>query len=262
VRAATRTSWQVTRSVWYALFLREAIARTTADRFAWFWMLAEPIALVGVMVGMRTIIMSGQHISGVDFVPWLITGLLGFFLFRENMMRSLGAVEANKGLFAYRQVKPVDPVLVRCYLEGILKSFIFLLFIIAGLLLELGLTPADPLRALFDWIALWLLGIGAGLTLSALSTLVPEVGHVTRITSMPLMLISGAMIPLNFIPHELQQYLLWNPIVHGIENLRVSFFPGYRPLPVDSTYLWLWTLSLITLGLLLHLRFAQRMKAQ
>jgi capsular polysaccharide transport system permease protein len=259
----TRTPWQVTRSVWYALFLREAVARTMADRMAWFWMLAEPIAMVLLMIAVRTLIMGGRHISGAEFVPWLITGLFGFFLFRENMMRSLGAVEGNKGLFAYRQVKTVDPVLVRCFLEGMLKTFIFMLFIFAGLLLDIGLMPADPLGALFCWLSLWLLGMGAGLALSALSALVPEVGRVTRIISLPLLIISGVIIPLNFLPHDLQQYVLWNPIVHGLESLRLSFFPAYRTLGgVDLTYLWFWALSSMSLGLMLHLRFAMRLKAQ
>ncbi|MFC6669116.1 ABC transporter permease [Marinobacterium aestuariivivens] len=243
--------------------MREAVARTMADRMAWFWMLAEPIALVLIMVAIRTLIMGGKHIAGADFVPWLITGLFGFFLFRENMMRSLGAVEANKGLFAYRQVKAVDPVLVRCFLEGMLKTFIFLLFIAAGLLLDVGLMPESPLEALFDWLSLWALGMGAGLTLSALSSLVPEMGRVVRIISLPLMIISGVIIPLNFVPHDLQQYVLWNPIVHGLESLRQSFFAEYRSLDgISLTYLWLWTLSLTSLGLMLHLRFEMRLKAQ
>ncbi|WP_306422000.1 ABC transporter permease [Marinobacterium sedimentorum] len=260
----TRTPWQVTRSVWYAMFMREALARTTADRFAWFWMLAEPIAMIVIMTAIRTLAMGGgKHISGAEFVPWIITGLFGFYLFRENMMRSLGAVGANQGLFAYRQVKTVDPVLIRCFLEGMLKTFIFMLFIFAGLLLDIGLMPADPLGALFDWLSLWMLGLGTGLTLSALDALVPETGRVMRILSFPLLIISGVILPLNFIPHDLRVYVLWNPIVHGLESLRLSFFPAYRSLDgVDLTYLWFWALSLITLGLILHLRFAMRLKAQ
>ena len=258
-----RTSWQVTRSVWHALFMREAIARTTADRFAWFWMLVEPIAMVVVMVAIRAVVSSGHHIGGVDFIPWLICGLLGFYLFRENMMRSVGAVDANKALFAYRQVRPVDPVLIRCYLEGLLKTIVLLLFILASQLMGLGLMPSDLLGALFAWISLWMLGLGVGLTLSVLSSLVPEVGNIARIISLPLLIISGAMIPLNFIPYDLQQYLLLNPIVHGIESLRMFFFPSYQTLSgISMTFLWFCSLSLISLGLMLHLRFAMRLRAQ
>ncbi|BBB30260.1 ABC transporter permease [Neptunomonas japonica] len=258
-----RNSWQVTKSVWHALFMREALARTTADRMAWFWMLAEPIAMIAVFVGIRAVAASGHRIGGADFIPWLICGLLGFYLFRENMMRSLGAIGASKALFAYRQVKPIDPVLIRCYLEGMLKSLVFLMFILVCSLIGIDLVPDDPLNALFIWAAIWLLGVGVGLTISVLDSLIPEVGKIIRILSLPLMIISGAMIPLNYLPHNLQQILLLNPIVHGIESLRLAFFSSYRSLPdINMLYLWGWGLGLVALGLMLHLRFEMRLKAQ
>lgn len=258
-----RTPWQVTRSVWHALFMREVLARTTADRMAWFWMIAEPVAMVVVMVGIRAVVASGHKIGGADFIPWFISGLLGFYLFRENMMRSLGAVNASKALFAYRQVKPIDPVLIRCYLEGMLKSFIFLMFILVCALLGFDLVPDEPLNALSIWLSIWVLGIGTGLTFSALSTLIPEIGRVIHILSLPLLILSGAMIPLNFLPYNLQQLLLLNPIVHGIESLRLAFFSSYRSLDeISMLYLWGWALGLIALGLMLHLKFEARLKAQ
>ncbi len=243
--------------------MREALARTTADRLAWFWMLAEPIAMIVILAAIRGVVMGEKHILGAEFIPWLITGLLGFYLFRENMMRSVGAIEGNSGLFAYRQVKPVDAVLVRCFLEGMLKSFIFLLFILAGTLLTLDLSPDDPFLAFYAWLSLWALGIGVGLSLSALSKLVPELGRIARIISFPLLLASGVIIPLQVVPFNLQEYLLINPIVHGIETLRLAFFHGYKSLyGIDMTYLWFWALSLVLLGLMLHIRFEQRLKAQ
>jgi capsular polysaccharide transport system permease protein len=259
-----RTPWQVTRSVWYAMFIREALARTMADRMAWFWMLFEPIALILMMIVIRTVIMGNiRHIDGADFIPWMVVGLLGFFLVRENMMRPIGAIDANKGLFAYRQVKPIDPVLVRCYLEGLLKSFIFLLFILAGAALGFQLLPAAPLEALFVWFSLWCLGLGAGLIFSVLAGLVPEVGKLLRIISMPLLIISGVIFPLNFVPHELLAYVMWNPIVHGLESLRSAFFPLYRPVNGTSLlYLWYWILGMAALGLTLHVRFELRLKRQ
>lgn len=260
----TRSSWRVTTSVWYAMFIREALARTMADRFAWFWMIFEPAAMVGIMVIVRTVALGAdQKIYGADFVPWMILGLFGFFLFRDNMLRPIGAVKANKGLFAYRQVKPVDPVLVRCYLEGLLRTFIFLLFIVAGILLEFDLIPDEPLMALVSWVSLWCLGLGVGLIYSALAGLASEFDNIAKLTSMPLLIISGVMFPLNYLPHDLLGYLMWNPIVHGLESFRQAFFSSYRAIPGTSLlYLWMWVLPLWSLGLLLHIRFAETLKRQ
>lgn len=258
-----RNSWQVTRAVWYALFMREALAKTTQDRFAWFWMLVEPVAMIVMMIGVRTVLMRGQHISGADLIPWMLLGLLGFYLFRDGLQRSLGAIQAYKGLFAYRQVKSVDPVLVRCFLDGMIQSLILLIFILVAILIDIDLIAEEPLYALFSWISLWCLGLGAALTFSAISELVPEVGRIVKITTLPLLIISGVIFPLNFLPFWIQELLLWNPIVHGLELLRMSFFENYHHLSgVSIGYLWFWNLSLITLGLMLHIRFEPRLKAQ
>jgi capsular polysaccharide transport system permease protein len=261
---SSRTSWQVTRSVWLALFLREALARTTADRFAWFWMLAEPIAMVAVMVAIRSLLPGGDRlIIGAEFVPWLIYGLLTFYLFRENMMRGLGAIQANKGLFSYRQVLPIDPVLVRCFLEGMIKTIILLLFLMAGLLVGFSGLPDNPLLVMISWASMWLLGVSTGLVVSALSEMFREIGTLVRISSLPLMMTSGAIFPLNFLPYELQQWLLLNPIVHGVELMRLGFFEGYRSMDgISFVYLWFWIVAQTAFGLLLHIRYKQRLKAQ
>ena len=103
---------------------------------------------------------------------------------------------------------------------------------------------------------------GLGVLLSVVSTLVPEVGKVVKIMSLPLLIISGVIFPITYIPHQFQQYVLWNPIVHGLESMRLSFFDGYHTIDgIDITYLWLWALSCLTLGLLMHIRFSAKLMA-
>ena len=259
-----RSPWQVTKAVWYAMFMRELVARTMADRMAWFWMIAEPLAMVALMVFIRSLVMGGgMMLMNAEFIPWMIVGLLGFYLFRENLTRSLAAIDMNRMLFAYRQVKPVDTVLVRCYLEFVLKTFIFILFIVGGALLELPLIPELPIEAIFAWFSLWTLGLGLGLVFSVLSTLVNEIGILVRVTTLPLLLMSGVMIPATIVPQHLQPYFLMNPIVHGVETLRMSFFQHYVTIPgIDQSYLWYWALSSMLIGLILHKHFEPRLKAR
>lgn len=202
-------------------------------------------------------------LMNAEFIPWMIVGLLGFYLFRENLTRSLAAIEMNRMLFAYRQVKPVDTVLVRCYLEFVLKSFILTLFIIGGSLLEFPLIPDLPIEAMFAWFSLWLLGLGLGLVFSVLSTLVNEVGIIVRVTTLPLLLLSGVMIPATIVPYHLQYYFLLNPIVHGIETLRMAFFEHYVTISgISLMYLWYWALASMLIGLILHKHFEPRLKAR
>ncbi|MGO3783121.1 MAG: ABC transporter permease [Vreelandella alkaliphila] len=258
-----RTPWQVTRSVWYAMFMREALSRTMADRMGWFWMIFEPVAMVGIMIAIRSFIRGGRLVVNAEFIPWLIAGLMGFFLVREGMLRGMGAIEGNSALFAYRQVQPIDPVLVRNFLEGMLRSFVFLIFIGGGLMLGLDMYPDNAVRVMAAWLSLWCLGLGLGLVTSVAATLVPEVGRVIRMLSLPLLIISGVILPLNQLPHWLLEYLMLNPIPHGLETLRLGFFENYEVVHGTSMlYFWLVTLSLNALGLVMHLRFVDRLKAK
>ncbi len=257
-----RTSLQVTFSVWKALFIREALQRTMAERFSWFWMIAEPIAQVIMFVGIREVIGKLNLVAGADYVPWLVVGMMTFFVFREGMMRSIGAVEANKGLFSYRQVKPVDTVLMRSVVEGILKTFIFILLIMGLELVGINCLPADPLFVILFWLLAWSLGLGAGLFFSAANALVLETGIIVRMISFPLYILSGVMFPLNFLPHYMQELLLCNPVLHLVELIRSGFFEGYRPVNgISVQYVMWWALIQIALGLAMHLRFEFRIKA-
>ena len=258
-----RTSWQVTQSVWHALFLREAVSRTMADRLGWFWMIAEPAGIVAVMVAIRGFIRGGRLIDNAEFIPWLILGLLGFFLVRDGMLRGMAAIETNASLFSYRQVKPIDPVLARNFVEGMLRTVVLILFILGGLMLGWKMNPDDALMALFAWFSLWCLGLGLGLVASVVGTLIPEIAKIIRMLSLPLLILSGVIIPLHHFPHWLLEYLMLNPIPHGLEMFRLAFFERYHTVPGTSIlYFWLFTLSVIALGLLMHIRYADKLKAK
>lgn len=259
---AIRTPWQVTKSVWWAMYVRETLQRTMADRLGWFWLFFQPAIIVVVFVYIRVYIMGRvKTIAGAEFIPWIIVGLLAFQVYRETVMRSLGSIESNRSLFSYRQVKPSDPVFVRCFIEGTLNSFVFLLFILASLLLEFSLIPYNPIGALLVWVSMWLLGFGGALIVSASSILIPETKKIMPVIMMPLLLISGVIFPLNFLPAEMLHYLLYNPLVHGIEIIRSYFFIHYQPVKgVSFMYFYSWVLGALALGLILHLRYEKRLK--
>lgn len=232
------------------------------DRLDWFWLFAQPVLIVIVFIFIRTVVLGNiKAVAGADFIPWLIIGFLGFQLFRQTMMRSMNAIESNRKLFSFRQVLTVDPVLVRCYIEGLLMTLVLLLFVFLSGLFGVYLVPDDSVLVLYSWFSLWCLGVGCALIISVWAVLIPDTKNILPIVMMPLLLISGVIFPLNYLPPDIQYYLLFNPIVHGLESLRAYFFEAYQPVRgVSLIYLWLWAFSTLTLGLGLHLRFKQRLK--
>lgn len=60
----------------------------------------------------------------------------------------MNAISANQALFAYRQVKLADTVLVRGMLEGFLMSIISAILLAGAALLGHSVVPVDPLAVL------------------------------------------------------------------------------------------------------------------
>ena len=259
---AYRNSLGITLSVWKALLLREALSRLFSSRGAWFWLIAEPVAHMAIMgflyAGIRQ-----RTIGGIDFIIWLVIGLQGFFLFRRTANQMAGAIDSNRALFSYRQVVPIDTVLMRGVLELILSVAVISVICLGLVMLGHDVVPADMMIVLQAFFGLWLLGVALGLIISAGSEVAPEFRQIINLVMIPLYLISGAIIPIASVPEPYRDWLLINPIVHGLDGAREGFAPYYHSVPnLSMGYLYDVALIGIFVGLLLHRRFAERMVTQ
>lgn len=253
---------RIMASVYSALFLREALARISSSRFAWFWLLVEPIFHVAYMLLIYTVIRV-HTVGGIDTVIWLMVGMLALFMFRRTALQVANAISANQALFTYRQVKPVDTVLVRGGLEGVLMLVVASILLAAAALFGHSVLPTDPLAVLEAFFGLWLLGMGFGLVVSVATELVPEVGRLVNFVMMPLYLISGVMLPLSAVPQPYRDWLMFNPVAHGLEAARLGFSPYYHVVPgLSISYMYSSALVSIFFGLALHRRFALRLVRQ
>jgi capsular polysaccharide transport system permease protein len=249
-------------AVWKALFLREAVARLYAHRTAWLWLLLEPVANIAFLMVMFAVIRV-RVIGGINVAVWVMVGLLAFFMFRRTAGQAMSAVGFNRALFSYRQVKPVDTVLVRSSVEGFLTIMIAILLFCGAALMGLPVLPADPLGVMEAVFGLWLLGLGIGLVGSVATDLIPELSHVINFAFRPLYLISGVMFPISVVHQPYRDWLLINPIAHGLEATRLGFAPYYHAVPeLNVSYLYVFALVTVFVGLALHNLYAARLVSQ
>lgn len=91
----------------------------------------------------------------------------------------------------------------------------------------------------------------------------PELGRVIQLVMMPLYFISGVMFPVSAVPQPFRDWILLNPVAHGLEAARLGFAPYYHAVPeLSVVYLYGFSLVSIFLGLLLYRRFGLRMITQ
>lgn len=254
-----RPSAHVALSVWKALILREALFRLFGSRAAWLWLLLEPVVHIVFLMFVFTVVRL-RVVGGIETPIWLMLGLLAFFMFRRAGIQSMQAVVANQALFAYRQVKPVDTVLSRAALEGFLMLLVAVILFAGVALFGLDVIPADPLAVLEAFIGMWLVGLGFGLVGSVTTVLVPELSKTIVLAMTPLYFLSGVIFPIIRVPLPYREWLMLNPLAHGLEAARLGFAPYYHAVPeLSISYLYGFALVSIFLGLVLHTHYAVRL---
>lgn len=178
-------------------------------------------------------------------------------------MQGMGAVNANKALFAYPQVKPFDTVFIRVVFEGFLMLLIAIILFIGAGLFGLAVVPDNPIAVLEAFLGMWLVGMGFGLITSVVSVLVPELGKVIVMIMTPLYFLSGVIFPISKVPLPYREWVMFNPLAHGIEATRLAFAPYYQAVPeLDISYIYSFSLVSIFLGLVLQVRYSLRLATQ
>ncbi len=247
-----RSSWQIQRSVVFALFVRELKTRFGGRWLGAFWVLLEPLAHLAVMLLLFGFV-RGRILPGVEFPVFLVTGLVPFLMFRNLALRGMLAIDANRGLFGYRQVKPLDPLLSRAILEIALYSAVYLATLGALGWLGFQVIPESPLQLMAMSALLIASGFGLGVLFAVLTDDLPNARSLIGLVFLPLYLVSGIIFPISAVPSELLPWLLWNPVLHAIEILRGHFFPQYRVLPdVSTTYVLAFSLLVLALAMGLY----------
>lgn len=249
-------------SVWKALFLRETMVRMFGTRMAWVWLVLEPVANVLWLVLIFTVVRV-RHVGGIETPMWIASGMLVFMTFRRTISQVQNGVDANTSLFAYRQVRPADVVLVRAFVEGFLMLLISAAVFIAGGVLGWMSWPASTWSVLEAFALAWLCALGLGMIFGVLIKLVPEMERIINFIMMPLMMVSGVIFPLSMVQSPYLDWLLLNPLAHAIEASRVGFAPYYHAVAgLDLGYAYQCALVLVFLGLALFRRFNQRLVTQ
>ncbi|MDC0725538.1 ABC transporter permease [Phytobacter diazotrophicus] len=246
-----RSGLEVQQAAVKALFLREIKTRFGKYRLGYLWAILEPAAHLFILLAVFGYIMH-RTMPDISFPVFLLNGLIPYFLFSNIATRSIGAIEANQGLFNYRPVKPVDTIIARSLLETLIYSGVYIvLMCIVGVFGE-KFTITSILTLILTWSLLILFAFGFGLIFMVLGKTFPEAEKFLPIILKPLYFISCVMFPLHAIPKEFWPYLLWNPIIHAVELSRESVVSGYVSEGVSLNYLALCALVALFLGLAVY----------
>lgn len=245
-----RTSLQIMRDTVHALLMRELKTRFGAKKLGYFWAVVEPAAQAVIMASLFSLI-GRDSISGVEVALFMITGLLPFKFFSKLLPQLAQAVHANRSLFAYRQVTPIDPLLTRLLIETATFLVVYVLILTAMAWLGFDVWPQNMLALLGASALLLILAAGIGLIMCCAVAYWEDATKVLAMVMIPMFFVSGIFFCATMIPQQYWYLFSWNPIFHVLELSRDAFFPTYTT-PVGSwEYVGLCALVSFSVGLML-----------
>ncbi|EPA8397166.1 ABC transporter permease [Escherichia coli] len=243
-----RSSFQVLRDVTFGLLIRELKTRFGSYRLGYAWALLDPLLMISafsLIFGMR-----GHSGFGGAPAPLFITASYLPFLFFRNVVTKLqSAVNANRGLFCYRQVTPFATFIARFILEAVIGLVVGCILVLGLLWFGFDAIPSDPLEVVFIYVVLMIFSFSLGIIFCVVGNMFKEAHKFLGLLMMPLMFISCVMYPLASIPAQYQHWFLWNPLVHAVELLRSGWISGYVSSNVSWAYFSCLTLVLLTFAM-------------
>ena len=245
------SGWQIQKNVIKALMYRELKTKISKARFGLLGVLIEPFLTLVIFI----IIFSVFRIrptNGLNIYLFLGIGFMYYRTFQGSIISSLNSLNANRALFTYKQVKPIDTVITRCIVEAYINFIILIVLFLVNFLIEgYLLIDSFPMFILsFAALNIFCLSLGI-ITMVACyryEWLKISIPFILR----PLFFTSGVLFSIRIIPQDLHPLLTWNPILHAIEVARNSI--NYEYILVDNiSIMYVLNISFITLTLALFI---------
>lgn len=231
-----RRSAAIQGRVIYALLLREILTRYGRHNIGFLWLFVEPMLFTTGVTILWTVT-KAAHGSNLPIVAFALTGYSSVLLWRNMPARCINAIQPNLALMYHRNVRVIDIFLARLILEagGATISFVTLalFYIYIGWLAP----PVDVLEVLGGWLLIAWFGSALAILLGALtekSELVEKLWHPTSYLTFPL---SGAAFMVDALPKVAQEYILYIPMVNGVEIVREGYFGNLVRAHYDLEYM-------------------------
>lgn len=231
-----------------ALVLRETRTRFGNHQLGYIWALLEPMLMILTFLVMF-VVADRKTAGAMDNFGFLATGIVPYLLFSKSTVQVSQAINGNKGLLFYPQVKPLDVAFARVALEFGTYIAVFIFLMAGNAFFRREVVVSDPLLIVTGFALASLLGAALGLVFMGLG----QLSNVTERARGPLMRpffwVSGLFFTVEAVPEQYRSLLLYNPVLHLVELVRAGLYPNYSDQYTNIPYVLLWVLGLGLVGL-------------
>ena len=251
IRIKQQSPWKSQVLVTKALLKREVITRVGKYKLGALWILLDPLLSV-IVIGLFLGPFLGRSSGEIPYAFFLLCGFMQLQIFTGSLTAGIKAISSNQGLLVFKKVQPLDPFIARFFFQLLANSIALVIFCAVAYWIGIEVSLNYIPEAVVCIILTWVIGAGLGLYTGILCQRFNELEKVITYMQRPLLFLSCVIIPLDAIPPQYRSLLLYNPLVHTVESLRIAFFPDYHAGDVNFYYPAAWGLAACVLGLMTY----------
>lgn len=235
-----------------ALAFRDQGERISKSPFGAVGLLVEPLVFVAVLSTLR-VLLRVREIEFMNPLLWMTSGFVIFYLFSKIAIKAITGVARSQRFTDLRRIRPLDVLIAGAVVEVQIHGACLFFVILAVSLYEWQIVVADPGSAVFLFLLMAVTSLGVGL-----SSLI--VGHRLKIVKIVVDVVikqllfwtSGLFFSVALMPDYVRPFLLWNPLLHGIELFRHAMQPTY-PIPgISLSYVLIWAFASLGFSMLAY----------
>jgi capsular polysaccharide transport system permease protein len=241
------------RRVIVALTLREVRLRNSKHAFMQLFDLLEALVFILVHWVIFTFL-HRQLLIGDSLLMFITTGIFPVLFFRTMSIRAASAIEASKTVTSLPFVEPLDYAIARTFVEFMSFALMFTFFF--GMIKAMNgsqfALPYNPMAVFQFAILIALFSLGIGLINSFLIYLFPLWRMAWSMISRVQIFFSAVFYIPEYMPPQLRDIIVYNPILHFVSLFRSAFYPTYPTHLMSMKYMIGWTAAVMLLGLALE----------
>ncbi len=175
-------------------------------------------------------------------IPWLFT--------RHVIAGSLKIISSEKGLFIFRQIRPIDLIIAKVLSELQIMTVVFSMLLIAMNWYGICWEVHDLLFWLGNILVYIFFIAGIALFIAVLGFFFKFSHVIIKVSMRALYMLSGIFFSSQMIPLYLRKYLLLNPVFQIVEISRECFSMQHmHEKLVDPMYVFKCAIVALVLGL-------------
>lgn len=254
-------SLMIQKRVIGALIIRETITRYGRSNIGFLWLFVEPLLVTFIIVLIWKFLRAGQ-VSGFNVVSFVITGYPMVMMWRNVTGRAVGSIDANTSLLYHRNVRVLDTIFARMFLE--IAGATVAQIAITAILFLIGWIeqPSDIFYMLIAWMLMAWFAMGLGLVICSIAFKYEAFGKIWSTITFVSLPLSGVFFFVHALPVVMQEYLLWIPMIHGTEMFRGGYFGSSVITMENPWFLVLCNMILTFFGLAMVADFSKGVEPQ